>query len=102
MMTFNDFIQKHNLKTKATSNKKTQHVFNSIGLNNVGIFLRDGLFKSDNRLPGVRRPQMNLKQLKRKQNQIGKTKNFLKAGSMHENVEINDQYSDEILDNKDI
>ena len=46
-MTFNDFIKKHNLKNKATSNIKIQQVLNSIGLNNVGIYLRDGPFSSD-------------------------------------------------------
>ena len=46
-MTFNDFIKKHNLENKATSNIKLQQVLNSIGLNNVGIYLRDGIFKSD-------------------------------------------------------
>ena len=46
-MTFNDFIKKHNLKNKATSNIKIQQVLNSIGLNNVNIYLRDGSFSSD-------------------------------------------------------
>ena len=46
-MTFNDFIKKHNLKNKATSNIKIQQVLNSIGLNNVGIYLRDGPFEFD-------------------------------------------------------
>ena len=46
-MTFNDFIKKHNLKNKATSNIKIQQVLNSIGLNKVGIYLRDGPFSSD-------------------------------------------------------
>ena len=46
-MTFNDFIKKYNLKNKATSNIKIQQVLNSIGLNNVGIYLRDGPFESD-------------------------------------------------------
>ena len=45
-MTFNDFIHKHNLKNKATSNIKIQQALNSIGLNNVGIYLRDGPFSS--------------------------------------------------------
>ena len=31
-----------------------------------------------------------------------KTKNNLKGGFLHDNVEINDQYLDEILDNNDI
>ena len=47
MITFNDFIKKHNLRNKGTSNTKIQQVLNSIGLNNVGIYLRDGPFKSD-------------------------------------------------------
>ena len=46
-MTFNDFIQKHNLKNKATSNIKIQRVHDSIGLDNVGIYLKDGLFSID-------------------------------------------------------
>ena len=46
-MTFNDFIKKHNFRNKATSNKKIQQVLCSIGLNNVGIYLRDGTFESD-------------------------------------------------------
>ena len=45
--TFNEFIKKYNLKNKATSNIKIQQVLNSIGLNNVNIFLRDGPFSSD-------------------------------------------------------
>ena len=46
-MTFNDFIKEHNLKNKATSNIKIQQVLDSMRLNNVGIYLRDGLFSSD-------------------------------------------------------
>ena len=46
-MTFNEFIKKHKLKNKATSNIKTPQVLNSIGLNNVGIYLRDGVFSTD-------------------------------------------------------
>ena len=46
-MTFNDFIKKYNLRNKATSNIKIQQVLNSIRLNNVGIYLRDGSFSSD-------------------------------------------------------
>ena len=45
--TFNEFIKKHNLKNKATSNIKIQQVLISIGLNNVNIYLRDGPFSSD-------------------------------------------------------
>ena len=47
MITFNDFIKKYNLRNKATSNIKIQQVLNSIGLNNVNIYLRDGPFSSD-------------------------------------------------------
>ena len=47
MITFNDFIKKYKLKNIATSNIKIQQVLNSIGLNNVGIYLRDGPFESD-------------------------------------------------------
>ena len=39
MLTFNDFFKKYNLKNKATSNIKIQQVLDSIGLNNVGIYL---------------------------------------------------------------
>ena len=46
-MTFNDFVQKYKLKNKATSNIKIQQVLDSIGLDNVNIYLRDGPFKSD-------------------------------------------------------
>ena len=46
-MTFNDFIKKHNLRNKATSNIKIQQVLNYIGLNNVGIYLRDSPFSND-------------------------------------------------------
>ena len=46
-MTFNDFIKKHNLKNKATSNIKIQQVLSSLSLNDVGIYLRDGPFESD-------------------------------------------------------
>ena len=38
MITFNEFIKKHNLKNKATSNIKIQKVLNSIGLENVVIY----------------------------------------------------------------
>ena len=47
MITFNEFIKKHKLKKKATSNIKIQQVLNSIGLNNDNINLRDGPFSSD-------------------------------------------------------
>ena len=47
ILTFNIFIKKHNLKNKATSNIKIQQVLDSIGLKNVGIYLRDGFFESN-------------------------------------------------------
>ena len=40
-----DFIHKHNLKNKATSNSKIYEVLKKIGLDSkVGIYLRDGDF----------------------------------------------------------
>ena len=47
MMSFSEFIKKHNLKNKATSNIKIRQVLNSIGLNKIEIYLRDGPFSSD-------------------------------------------------------
>ena len=47
MITFNDFVHEYNLKNKATSNIKIQQVLVSIGLYEVGIYLRDGSFSSD-------------------------------------------------------
>ena len=47
MMTFNEFVKKHNLKNKATSNIKIQDILSSLSLNDIGIYLRDGSFKSD-------------------------------------------------------
>ena len=47
MITFNVFVCKHNLKNKATSNLKIQKLLSSLGLSDVGIYLRDGPFKTD-------------------------------------------------------
>ena len=47
MMTFNDFIHKYILKNKETSNIKIQQILLSLGLNDIGINLRDGPFSSD-------------------------------------------------------
>ena len=47
MITLNDFIKKHKLRNKATSNIKIQQVLSSLSLNEVGIYLRDGPLKSD-------------------------------------------------------
>ena len=46
-MSFNDFVDKYIWKSKATSNIKIQQVLFSIGLSNVGIYLRDGPFSTD-------------------------------------------------------
>ena len=47
-MTFNDFVFKHNLKNKATSNIKIYEVLKNIGLDTkVEIYLRDGSFSTD-------------------------------------------------------
>ena len=46
-MSFTDFVHKHNLKNKATSNVKIYQILCSIGLHNVGIYLRDGPFESN-------------------------------------------------------
>ena len=45
MITFNDFVHKHNLKNKATSNIKIQKVLTSVGLDNVNIYLREDRFQ---------------------------------------------------------
>ena len=55
--------------------------------------------------PDVKRPQttsIGLKTTKTNTKSNKKNKNILKAGSVHENVEINEHYGDEILVNNDI
>ena len=47
MITFNDFVHKYKLKNKTTSNIKIKLILSSFGLNDVGIYLRDGSFKSE-------------------------------------------------------
>ena len=47
MMSFKEFTKKYNSKNKATSIIKTQQVLSSLGLNDVGICLRDGPFSTD-------------------------------------------------------
>ena len=47
MITFNDFTKKYNLKNRATSNIKIQQILSSLSFIDVGIYLRDGPFKSD-------------------------------------------------------
>ena len=46
-MTFNEFINKYNLRNKATSNIKIQQILSSVSLNDIRIYLRDGPFESD-------------------------------------------------------
>ena len=47
MMSLPDFVHKYQSKKRATSNLKSQQVLGSFGLDNVGIYLGDGLFSSD-------------------------------------------------------
>ena len=48
MMSFNDFVHKHNLKNKATSKLKLYEVLKKIGRDSkVGIYLRDRSFLAD-------------------------------------------------------
>ena len=47
ILTFNEFIKKHNLRNKPISNVKIQQVLLSLSLKDVGIYLRDGSFSSD-------------------------------------------------------
>ena len=46
-MSFKDIILKYGLKNKTTSNIKHYEVPSSFGLDNVGVYLRDGPFSSD-------------------------------------------------------
>ena len=46
-MPFNDFVRKHDLENKTTSNKKIQQVLWSLSLDVVGSYLGDGPFISD-------------------------------------------------------
>ena len=53
----------------------------------------------------LKRPQRTSNDLKTTQTSTKSNRKkiyILKAGSIHENIEINDQYLDKILDNKDI
>ena len=47
MMSFNDFIHKYRLTNKATLNIKIQQILSSLSSSDVGIFLRDGPFATD-------------------------------------------------------
>ena len=61
----------------------------------------------DNHEADVKRPQRTSKDLKRPQlssnenSKKTKTKNNLKVGFVQENIEINEHYSDKILENND-
>ena len=52
-MSFKDFIHKYKMKNKATSSIKDNQILCSIGLNNVGKYLRDGPFKSDTKIVNI-------------------------------------------------
>ena len=47
MITFNDFIENYKLRNKATSSTKRQQVLTFLSLDDIGIYLRVGPFKSD-------------------------------------------------------
>ena len=49
-MTFNDFVLNKNLKNRTRSNIKIQQIFSCLGLSDVGIYLREGLFSTDVRI----------------------------------------------------
>ena len=44
---FHDFIREYGSKNKATSNIKIQQVLSSLSLSDLGIYLRDGPFKTN-------------------------------------------------------
>ena len=56
-MTFNDFVHKYKLRNEATSNIKIQQVLGCIGLDNIGIYLRDGPFLSSIRTVNLHPPK---------------------------------------------
>ena len=47
MMSLKDFIIKYKLKNKAESNLKIYQLLLSLSLNDIGIYSRDELFKTD-------------------------------------------------------
>ena len=49
-MTFNDFVQKYDLKNKAKSKIKIYQILCSVGLNKVGLILRDAMFEFNKRV----------------------------------------------------
>ena len=50
----------------------------------------------------IKRPQTTSNDLKTNTKSNKRNKNILKAGSIHENIELKNQYFDEFLDNNDI
>ena len=57
-MAFNDFVQKYNLKNKATGSLKLYEVLKKIGLNSeVGIYLMNGPFSTDKRIVNLHPPK---------------------------------------------
>ena len=46
-MLFNDFVYEYNLKNEATSRKNFQQILSTLFLVDIGIYLRDGPFRSD-------------------------------------------------------
>ena len=47
MMSFNDFVHRYKLKSKAISIIKTSQVLSSLSLNDLEIYIGDGPFSSD-------------------------------------------------------
>ena len=47
LWSFTDFVREDDLKKRATSNIKIQEIPDSVGIDNVGIYLSDGPFSSD-------------------------------------------------------
>ena len=47
IMNRNDFVHKQKLKNKAISNMKIYQILSSLSLNDVEIYLKDGLFSTD-------------------------------------------------------
>ena len=47
LISFNDFIRKCKLEIRAASIIKNYQVLSSLSMNDIGIFLRDGSFKTD-------------------------------------------------------
>ena len=45
-MSFNDFFHKYKSRNKGTSNIKNHQLLSTLSLNDIGIYLRDGPFKT--------------------------------------------------------